>query len=95
MGFLLDSDVGFEDDSSGIFVVSTNSNFDFKIDGNSVGVEIGLSFSVVDDKFTISPFGDSLDFNQKFSMEEFIMVLNIKIESFIQVCNGDLQSGTD
>lgn len=93
MGFLLDSDVGFGDESSGFVVVSTNGKFDFEIDVNSVLMEIVFSFGLEDGKLAISPVGESLDFNQKFSLEEVSVVLDIEIESSVQVFNGGLQFG--
>lgn len=83
MGFLLDSDVGCGDDSSGFVVESSDGKFDFEIDLDSVLSEIVFSFSKEHGKLCISPVGESGDFNQKFSVEEVSVVLDIEIESSV------------
>jgi hypothetical protein len=93
MGLVLDSNVGFSNDDSGIIVVEFDFKLNVDINLNLLDSKIFVSFSLDDEDLFIFPGGDSLDFDQESGVEGFGVHIDIDGELCVQVVNGEFKSG--
>lgn len=60
-----------------------------------MGVDISISFILVDEDLMVSPFGDLVDGDQEFSIEHILVSVEIEFELVVQIEDGGSQSSLE